>query len=410
MVVALLADDQLALHADAEVVARVAVRGREIGRTRELFGRGRRVVEQAEQRARDGVAHAEQHRLPRSLAQRRFVEREIERVGGDVHAECCEHARDPKTHLRVACDPMSEPIAADERVSFNSEMGFTYRIEEGLGLGWGWHADDLSVPGTDFPHASAMVTYADTLLGLLSSVATARLLADRRPALPDPLRASLGPIEMEGRLLKTGRTTTLGKTSFSVPGAALPFAICFGTFIGSPRPVDLQPFDRSRALSAQPDDGASGVTLTEPFTDRVGIRVIDAGVAEVDHRSDVLNSSNSIQGGVLAFVAEVAAQSLATAHGGRTFVVDDLDIRYLRAARSVPPREARLLHASESGVVVEVETRDRVPTTARCRTSARGVSRSTRSDQAERDPVPHAWERTPPPGPDPRDSAGPRAA
>ncbi len=256
---------------------------------------------------------------------------------------------------------MSEPGAADERASFNSEMGFTYRIEEGLGLGWGWHANDLSVPGTGFPHASAMVTYADTLLGLLSSVATAprlSLTADLRcQILSAP---ALGPIEMEGRLLKSGRTTTLGKTSFSVPGAALPFAICFGTFIGSPRPVDLQPFDRSRALSAQPEDGAAGVTLMEPFTDRVGIRMVDTGVAEVDHRSDVLNSSNSIQGGVLAFVAEVAAQSLATAHGGRTFVVDDLDIRYLRAARVGPAcAEARLLHGSESAVVIEVETRDR---------------------------------------------------
>ena len=256
---------------------------------------------------------------------------------------------------------MSEPVAADERASFNSEMGFSYRIEEGLGLGWGWHAGDLSVPGTDFPHASAMVTYADTLLGLLSSVATAprlSLTADLRcQILSAP---PLGPIEMEGRLLKSGRTTTLGKTSFSVHGAALPFAICFGTFVGSPRPVDLQPFDRSRVLSAQPDDGADGVTLTEPFADRVGIRVVDTGVAEVDHRPDVLNSSSSIQGGVLAFVAEVAAQSLATAHRGRTFVVDDLDIRYLRAARVGPARaEARLLHGSESGVVVEVETRDR---------------------------------------------------
>jgi uncharacterized protein (TIGR00369 family) len=256
---------------------------------------------------------------------------------------------------------MSGPGATGERASFNSEMGFTYRIEEGLGLGWGWHAGDLSVPGTDFPHASAMVTYADTLLGLLSSVATAprlSLTADLRCQIVSA--PPLGPIEMEGRLLKSGRTTTLGRTSFSVPGAALPFAVCFGTFIGSPRPVDLQPFDRSRAGSTDVEDRASRVTLTEPLVDRVGIRAIDTGVAEVDRRSDVLNSSDSIQGGVLAFVAEVAAQSLATAHGGRTFVVDDLDIRYLRAARVGPARaEARLLHASGSGVVIEVETRDR---------------------------------------------------
>ncbi len=160
-----------------------------------------------------------------------------------------------------------------------------------------------------------------------------------------------------------------------MPGAALPFAICFGTFVGSPRPVDLQPFDRSRALPAQPDDGAAGVTLTEPFTDRVGIRMIDTGVAEVDHRPDVLNSSNSIQGGVLAFVAEVAAQSLATAHGGRTFVVDDLDIRYLRAGT----RRARRARGRDCYTAPSRAWSSRsrpaiaVRTTARCRTSTRGA-------------------------------------
>ena len=96
------------------------------------------------------------------------------------------------------------------------------------------------------------------------------------------------------------------------------------------------------------------------MVDRLGIRIIDTGVAEVDHRADVLNSSNSIQGGVLAFVAEVAAQSLATEYAGHTFVVDDLDVRYLRAARVGPARaEARVLQHSETGATVEVETRDR---------------------------------------------------
>ena len=50
---------------------------------------------------------------------------------------------------------MSEPGRAGEPERFNSEMGFTHRIAEGLGLGWGWHAGELSVPGTTFPYASA---------------------------------------------------------------------------------------------------------------------------------------------------------------------------------------------------------------------------------------------------------------
>ena len=118
---------------------------------------------------------------------------------------------------------MSQPESGRRAASarFNTEMGFTYRIEEGLGLGWGWHADKLSVPGTGFPHASAMLTYADTLLGLLSSGRhRAASVTDRRPALPSSSpRRRAGPIEMEARLLKIGRTTSLGTPSFSVPGA-----------------------------------------------------------------------------------------------------------------------------------------------------------------------------------------------
>jgi uncharacterized protein (TIGR00369 family) len=256
---------------------------------------------------------------------------------------------------------MSEPGRAGEPERFNSEMGFTHRIAEGLGLGWGWHAGELSVPGTTFPYASAVLTYADTLLGLLSSVATAprlSLTADLRSQILSAPPA--GPIEMEARLLKSGRTTTLGRTTYSVPGADAAFAISFGTFIGSPRPVDLQSPGVLRGGSDEPADPATGVTMTRPLADRVGIRVIDAGVAEVDHRADLLNSSSSIQGGVVAFVAEVAAQSLATARAGRMFVVDDLDVRYLRSARVGPARaEARLLQLTDAHALVEVETRDR---------------------------------------------------
>jgi uncharacterized protein (TIGR00369 family) len=238
---------------------------------------------------------------------------------------------------------------------FTSEMGFTHQIEEGLCRGWAWHAPELSVLDTEFPHASAMLTYADIVLGLLSGYASAP-----RISLTADLRAQVlhappfGPIEVEGRLLKIGRTTTVGKTTFSVPGVDLPFAISFGTFIGSPRPGDLRELDPSR-----PPEPRKVLTLAQPFADRLGIRMVDAGVAEADHRADLLNTSDSIQGGVLALVAEVAAQSLASAAAGRTFVVDDLDVRYLRSARVGPARaHARLLHLTDTRATAEIEIRD----------------------------------------------------
>src|SRR4029079_19816913 len=97
---------------------------------------------------------------------------------------------------------------------------------------------ELRVPGTTSPYASAVLTSPDTLLGLLSSVATAprlSLTADLRSQILSAPPA--GPIEMEARLLKSGRTTTLGRTRNSAPGADAPFAISFGTFIGSPPPL-----------------------------------------------------------------------------------------------------------------------------------------------------------------------------
>jgi uncharacterized protein (TIGR00369 family) len=238
---------------------------------------------------------------------------------------------------------------------FTSDMGFTYQIEEGLARGWGWHAPELSVPGTEFPHASVLLTFADIVLGLLSGFAIAP-----RKSLTADLRAQImcappfGPIEIEGRLLKTGRTTTVGETSFSAPGADLPFAVSFGTFIGSPRPGDVRVTEP--AYSAELP---KMLTLTQPFSERLGIRVVEPGVADADHRPDLLNTSDSIQGGVLALVAEMAAQSLATAEAGRTFVVDDLDIRYLRSAHVGPARaQARLLHLGDTRATVGIEIHD----------------------------------------------------
>ena len=157
---------------------------------------------------------------------------------------------------------------------------------------------------------------------------------------------------------------------------------------------------------AEPGSRSPGVTLTEPMVDRLGIRIMDTGVAEVDHRADVLNSSNSIQGGVLAFVAEVAAQSLATEHAGRTFVVDDLDVRYLRAARS-----ARAGGGVGAAVLRDRRDRRSGDPGSRCRqphgvVRRRPVCRARRVTIRRARSCPTWWERTPPPARAPRGSGG----
>src|SRR5436305_5902957 len=91
LVVALLADPELANHADAEVVTGVAVRGGQLRWTVELLGCGRTVVEHAHVRTGLGVAESEQQRLPRPLAEWRSGERQVDLVPCDVAADEAQH-------------------------------------------------------------------------------------------------------------------------------------------------------------------------------------------------------------------------------------------------------------------------------------------------------------------------------
>ncbi len=243
----------------------------------------------------------------------------------------------------------------DPATHFTGELGFDHEVDEGLGRGWGWNVAELCVPGTEFPHVAVMLTLSDIVTGILASVTTAphvSVTADFRVRI---LRAPpLGRYEMDGRILRSGRTLTVGETVFVVPGADAPFAVAVGTFIASPRPHDVRPegFDAPQARRNRP-------TLAVPFSERVALHMFEPGVGEVPLRTDLTNATGTIQGGVLALLGETAAQTLASAHAGRTFVVDDLDIRYLRAARVGPARSiSRLLQIDDQRATIAVEIRD----------------------------------------------------
>jgi acyl-coenzyme A thioesterase PaaI-like protein len=243
----------------------------------------------------------------------------------------------------------------DSATHFTGELGFSHELEEGVGRGWGWNVPELCVPGTDFPHISVMLTLSDIVTGILAGVATApqvSVTVDFRVRIlhaPPP-----GPYEMDGSILRSGRTLTVGETTFVTPDDPKPFAVSIGTFVASPRPVDVRPeaFEGGPVRRGAP-------TLTVPFGERAGLRMFEAGLGEVYLRPDLTNATSTIQGGVLALLGEMAAQTLATAEGGKTYVVDDLDVRYLRAARVGPARSsARLLALDDDRATVAVAIRD----------------------------------------------------
>jgi acyl-coenzyme A thioesterase PaaI-like protein len=211
------------------------------------------------------------------------------------------------------------------------------------------------VPGTDFPHISVLLTFADSVTGLLAGLATAPQISvtvDFRVRILG--RAPPGQYEIDARILRTGRTITVGETAFAAPGESAPFAVAVGTFVASPRPVDVRPGH----FGSRPVD-RKRPTLSVPFSERVALLMIEPGIGEVLLRPDLTNSTGTIQGGVLGILGEMAAQTLASSETGRTFVVDDLDIRYLRAARVGPARStARLLALDDERATVVVEIHD----------------------------------------------------
>ena len=189
----------------------------------------------------------------------------------------------------------------------------------------------ICVPETDVVLTSVLLTYADIVAGTLANRSTLpRVCMTVDLNVRVLKRPPTDGLVAEARLLKSGRMMTFTETVFRPAGGGEPFALSQGTFVASPRPEDTfvgfedVPMLRSRA------------TMQVGLHERVGARIVQPGVVEVPRSPDVLNPADTIQGGVVALVAELAALSLGDGAGGG--VVRELDVRYLRSTRVGPAR------------------------------------------------------------------------
>jgi acyl-coenzyme A thioesterase PaaI-like protein len=81
--------------------------------------------------------------------------------------------------------------------------------------------------------------------------------------------------------------------------------------------------------------------LTAPLRDEAGIVVLDAaaGVAEIAVTPDVCNPAGTLQGAMVALLAEAATEDLVSNRlGGAPVVVTDIDLRYLMQSGTGPVR------------------------------------------------------------------------
>jgi uncharacterized protein (TIGR00369 family) len=249
-----------------------------------------------------------------------------------------------------------EHLPIDREGHFTRSLGYG-KVGEDFGHGAAWAMPELCVPGTDYPHIAVLLTLSDMVTGMLAMATTSP-----RVAVTADLRTRLyrapahGEYTIDGRILRTGSSLTVVEAMLTAVGDDSPFAVTLGSFLASPRPVDVVPdMVESSGIREWPERP----TLAVPFTELVGLQVVEPGVTEVALRPDLTNATATLQGGIVALLGETAAQTLASEKSGETFVVDDIDVRYLRAARVGPARATATLHQLDNELAAAtVEVRD----------------------------------------------------
>ncbi len=158
------------------------------------------------------------------------------------------------------------------------------------------------------------------------------------------------------RLLREGRRSATGAVDLlTADGEVLGTgAIGFARVprkVGDPPKVDLPTEDLIARFAAAP-------LLSEPLRDAAGIDVVDAatGVVEVPLTDALRNPAGTLQGAMVALVAEAAAEEVIAARSEAPVVVTDLDLRYLDRTGTGPIRTRTQVigDGPDAAVVVEL--------------------------------------------------------
>ncbi len=207
--------------------------------------------------------------------------------------------------------------------------------------------DTMCSPGTSSVRVSILAAWTDTILGLLAM----RTIAPRVPVtveLDVQLFGDLtdaAEIRMTGRLAKAGSVVQVYRVDIAT-GDGRRVGFGHSLFMAAP---DAKLSIRTGDWAVRRFAKRHG-ELTVPFAERIGCRRIESGVAELPLTPALLNSSNTMNGGLLALVVEEAALSAAP----DSTTLSSMHLRYLRPVRSGPA----VGRAEIYGDLGEVEVRD----------------------------------------------------
>jgi len=234
------------------------------------------------------------------------------------------------------------PADGSHRAHFIQELGLEHWTDGGASHGRAAIVPEMLVPGTGVVRIGVLTVLADVVAGQPPSGPVSPTtdisvhVAHVRP---------MKSVSLVSRVLKAGRSLLVAETLLTADEEPEPFATSLVTFMN--RSIDV-------GGGAPP----SGQRLGEPVGERIGARVLHPGTVELAPQADLRNEHHgTVQGGVMALLAELAAESALGEAG--PVVATDLDIRFLNRVKVGPARAtARTLIADPRGWVLGVAIRD----------------------------------------------------
>jgi len=210
-------------------------------------------------------------------------------------------------------------VPSDRNTHVIAELGLDHWIDGPLSRGRAPVLPGMRVPGTDHLRIGVLTILADVVAGQPAIGAITPTTDINVHVLgPPPART----IHLVSTVLKAGATLLVAETELRADDTEQPFAVSLATFM-------------NRRLELDPADGGPAPVLSRPFAERMGARRLGPGTFELDNEAELANGHHgTIQGGVMATLVELAAESL----GERPELVISLDIRFLNRVKVGPAR------------------------------------------------------------------------
>lgn len=250
----------------------------------------------------------------------------------------------------------------DEHLLRDLQLSFDHGSDDTTSRAWMPIVPELCTD-QGFARAGALATLVDVIGGGLAAraahpnwIATADLTLHLVGGVPP---GSI--VEARASVLRAGRTTVVIEVDLVDVGiATMSFSVL-------PR-RDINPdITETRNVGASTMAYADS-RMRQPLLDALAVTVCDAaaGIVEAPVSDWTRNSMGAMQGGVVATLADVAAEVALRKASGRAVVVRDLALTYLGFGRSGPVQtRAEVLGESVARVeIVDTSTDHRLMTTA----------------------------------------------